>query len=183
MHKISTVIIAAGVLLPGFIAAEDFESYMNRMIENAKQGGGTVIIENHSSVSTGGQVAGAGEAVVTDGDVSASSHTETRINAGGSGGEVYVKTETSQNGETKTEEYTKSVAPGEPIEVNVSARATNETMESTTEIQGEMMQGATSTTDSDMEKERGVTVTTRFEAAIEAVPGFIKKIFVFLKFW
>ena len=90
-------------------------------IQNAKDGGGTVIIENHSSASTGGQVAGAGQ-TVTDGEGNASSHTETRINAGNDGGTVQVKIETSRNGETEKEEYTKEIEPGKPVEVNVSAK-------------------------------------------------------------
>lgn len=182
MRKFVTTTVSIGILVPGFLFAENIESYVHRMIEHAQQGGGTVIIENHSSVSTGGQVAGAGESIVTDGDVSASSHTETRINAGGSGGEVYVKTKTTTNGETKTDEYSKKVEPGEPIRVNVSAGATNEKVETSTEIQGEVMEGSSSTEDR-ADTTAGASVVARFEAAIDAVPSFVKKVIKFLKFW
>jgi hypothetical protein len=181
MKKFSTTIIAASILLPGIIAAEDLESYVHRMIENAKEGNGTVIIENHSSVSTGGQVAGAGQTVTT-GDVSASSHTETRINAGGDGGTVYVKTETKRNGEVeKSEEYTKNLDPKKPIEVNVSAKADAEDSEVEAVIQGEVARE--STTSSEEDGAASATAFARFEAALASVPTFFKKVFSFAKFW
>ena len=173
MNKLLTKLITASILLPGLVAAEDFESYVERMIQNAKDGGGTVIIENHSSASTGGQVAGAGQTVVTDGDVSASSHTETRINAGNDGGTVQVKIETSRNGETEKKEYTKEIEPGKPVEVNVSAKVTPEGAEMETEIQGETMEA------SEDPVEDEVSVSARVETVLKSVPTFIKKIFSF----
>jgi hypothetical protein len=179
MKKLSMTIIAASILLPAFVAAEDIESYVHRMIQNAKDGGGTVIIENHSSASTGGQVAGAGESVTTDGDVSASSHTETRINAGNDGASVYIKTETSKNGETETKEYTKNVEPGKSVEVNVSAKVTPEETDTEASVQGEELQPSSA----DTESNTSAMIVARFEAAIESVPTFFKKIFSFVRFW
>lgn len=180
MKKFLSSVSLASLFLPGVIAAESIESYVNRMIDSAKEGNGTVIIENHSSVSTGGQVAGAGQTVTT-GDVSASSHTETRINAGNDGGTVYVKTETKRNGEVeKSEEYTKKVEPNQPVQVNVSAQADTEGSEVKTEIQGEVMdEHSTSSED----EEASVTAIARFEAALASVPTFFKKVFSFVKFW
>jgi hypothetical protein len=181
MKKFLTPLTIASILIPSMVAAEDIESYVNRMIENAKEGNGTVIIENHSSVSTGGQVAGAGQTVTT-GDVSASSHSETRINAGDQGGTVYVKTETKRNGEVeKSEEYTKQVSPGEPVRVHVSANADTEGSEVETEIQGEVMNEHSAS--SGESKEEGVTAIARFEAALASVPSFFKKVFSLVKFW
>lgn len=179
MKKFLTTLTAASILVPSMIAAEDLESYVNRMIDNAKEGNGT-IIESHSSSVSGGQVAGAGQTVTT-GDVSASSHTETRINAGDQGGTVYVKTETKRNGEVeKSEEYTKKIAPGKPVQVNVSANADTEGSEVETEIQGEVMDEHST---SSGESNDGVTAIARFEAALASVPTFFKKVFSFVKFW
>lgn len=178
MNKFLTKLIVASILLPGIALAEDFASYVHRMIQNAKDGGGTVIIENHSSASTGGQVAGAGQ-TVTDGDVSASSHVETRINAGNDGGTVYVKTETMKNGETQKEEYTKTVKPGTPVEVNVSAKVTPDSAEMETEIQGETMDSLTDAGSDDEE----IAIIARVETAFRAVPTFFKKILGFFWGW
>lgn len=179
MKKFSATLLTASILLPAFVAAEDFESYVNRMIQNAKDGGGTVIIENHSSVSTGGQVAGPGQTVTTDGDVSASSHTETRINAGNDGGTVYVKTETTKNGETKKEEYTKEVEPGMPVEVNVSAKANSEGSHIKANIDGEAVFEDVSSVDADAD----VAIMTQVETAFKAVPLFFKKVLGFFFGW
>lgn len=180
MRKFLTTLATVSIFVPSMIAAEDIESYVHRMIENAKEGNGTVIIESHSSSVSGGQVAGAGQTVTT-GDVSASSHTETRINAGDDGGTVYVKTETKRNGEVeKSDEYTKPLEPGKPVQVNVSAKTDSEGSAVETEIQGETMDGH-STSSADSEKE--ITAVARFEAAIASVPTFFKKIFNFVKFW
>src|SRR3989344_7569306 len=174
MKKFSAILLTASILLPGFVAAEDFESYVHRMIQNAKDGGGTMIIENHSSVSTGGQVAGAGQ-TVTDGDVSASSHVETRINAGNEGGTVQVKVETTRNGETeKKEEYTKEIEPGKPVEVNVSAEADRDGSAIDTEISGEFVADDAGTE---------IAIMSRVETAFKAVPSFLKKVLGFFWGW
>lgn len=183
--KISlSIITVASVLLPGLAAAaqDPFDAYVERMIQDAHESGAVVNVESHSSVSTGGQVAGAGQTVVTDGDVSASSHTETRINAGNDGGSVYVKTETSKNGETEVKEYMQEIEPGEPVEVNVAAKASNESAESTVEIQGETMAEIT-TTGARESVEAEISVATRVEAALKSVPSFLRKIFDLVKFW
>lgn len=179
MKKFPVTFMTISLLLPGFVSAEgSFESYVERMIKNANDGGGTVIIENHSAVSTGGQVAGAGQ-TVTDGDVSASSHTETRINAGSDGGSVYVKTETKRNGEVeKSEEYTKTIEPGKPVHVNTSAKADPGGSEVETEIQGEVMHKQS--TSSDAQSGERITAVARFQAAFASVPAFFKKLLSFL---
>jgi hypothetical protein len=177
-----TPFILMVLLLPALAGAqEDMAAYIEQMIERSGNGSGAVVnVESHSSVSTGGQVAGAGESVVTDGDVSASSHVETRINAGNDGGTIYVKTETSKNGETETEEYTKEIAPGEPVEVNVSAKASNEGSEVETEIQGETMEP---THEEAEETKSHVAIMARVETAFKVVPSFFKRVFSFVKFW
>jgi hypothetical protein len=181
MKKIPATILSISLLIPGFVAAtqDPFDAYVDKMIKEAEENGTAIHVESHSSVTTGGQVAGQ---TVTDGDVSASSHIETRINAGEDGGTVYVKTETSQNGETETEEYTKEVEPGEPIEVKASAKVTPEEAEIETEIQGETME-ASSTIGADAVETEDVSITGRIESALESVPGFFRKVIEFVKFW
>lgn len=163
--------------------------WLDELVENAEQGGGTVIIENHSSVSTGGQVAGSGQAVVTDGDVSSSSHVETYINAGSNGGSAQVKVETSKNGVTETKEYSQEVGKGEPVHINVSAKATN-AEEAKVEVRGwdaekketvALEPATTSTTET--KTSARIVIQERLESALKSVPGFFKKVFGFLWGW
>lgn len=99
-------------------------AWIEGMIQRAQAGGGTVIIENSSSVSTGGQTAGSGESVTT-GNASASSRIETHVQSSNNGGTVKVKIETGENGEVTVEEYVKDIAPGETIEVRNSAQTSS----------------------------------------------------------
>ena len=183
--KYLTTIFTMSLLAPAFVlAAQDpFDSYVERMIQGAQEGNGTVIIENTSSVSTGGQTAAAGESV-TDGDVSASSHVETTINANNDGGTVQVKVETSQNGKTETKEFTKPIEADEGVKVNVSAHSdSNGTkVEADVKTTSDESEDASSTTTEDTGNAWvEVTIETRVEKAFKAVPNFFKRIFHF--FW
>ncbi len=125
--KYFATFLAAAFLAPAFAfaAMDPFDTYVNHMKAAAEARDGTVI-ESHTSASasSGGQTAGAGQSV-TDGDVSASSHVETNINANDSGGSVHVKVETSKDGVTEAQEYTKSIAPGEGIDLDVSTSSSS----------------------------------------------------------
>jgi hypothetical protein len=180
MKKISTTIAMMSVLFPGLVlAAQDpFDRYVEKMIEEAKENGAVVNVESHSSVSTGGQVAGAGQSA-TDGDVSSSSHVETRINAGNEGGTVEVKVETTKNGETEKKEYTEEIEPGKPVNVNVSAEVDSEGSEIKADIDGEAAAEDVASDDVDTE----VAIMARVESAFEAVPNFFKKVFGFFFGW
>lgn len=100
-------------------AEQSFGSWVEGIVSAAQEGNGTVIIENHSSVSTGGQTAASGQSVST-GDSSASSRVETRINAGESGGRVDVKVETESDGIKNTESYSKELNAGERVDIRVA---------------------------------------------------------------
>lgn len=181
MKNALTTILGICILLPGFIFADDFAEYMNQVIERA-QDGEEVVVESHSSVSTGGQVAGAGQSV-TDGDVSASSHVETHINTGNNGGTVQVKIETSKNGEKKTEEYTKDIKAGEPVEVNAAAKVDSEGMKIETKVDGEVVIDTEEGTESESDDDLKVAIESRIEKAFKAVPNFFKKVFSFFWGW
>jgi len=172
------------LLAPAFVlAAQDpFDSYVERMIQGAQEGNGTVIIENTSSVSTGGQTAAAGESV-TDGDVSASSHVETTINANNDGGTVQVKVETSQNGKTETKEFTKPIGAGESVKVNVSTHSDSSgtKVEADAQTTSDESEEASTTPEDTGNAWAEVTIETRVEKAFKAVPNFFKRIFHF--FW
>lgn len=122
LFSLITTLLAFGLIAPSGTVYADH--WIDEMIESARAGNGTVV-ESHSSVSTGGQTAASGQTITT-GDASASSHTETRINANGSGGIVEVMIEKTVNGETVKEEYQKEVKPGEPVHVEVSSEASSE---------------------------------------------------------
>lgn len=179
MHKLPTTIAIMGILLPGFALATQnpFEIFVGKMIEEAKENGAVVNVESHSSVSTGGQVAGAGQSV-TDGDVSASSHTETHINAGNEGGTVQIHVETTKNGETEKEEYTKEIEPGKPVNVNVSAKVDSEDSETEAVIDGEVVSDDSAST-----SEGEVAMMARVETAFKTVPSFFKKVLGFFFGW
>jgi hypothetical protein len=154
-----------GLIGPSAIYALSVEEIVN----TARAGHGTVV-ESHSSASTGGQHAAAGESVTT-GDVSASSHTETRINANGNGGTVEVKIEKTENGETTKEEYSKKVEPNEPIRVNVGVEASSdEEGKTNVEVNGEAQDP---NHESHAESGAGFEIKTFFTAS---VPNFFKKI-------
>lgn len=151
---------------------------VEEMIEAAREGYGTVV-ESHSSASTGGQRASSGESVTT-GDVSASSHTETYINANGSGGEVKVKTETTKNGVTETNEYSKKIEPGAGANVKANARATDKETSSEVNIDGKIMEAVATTNPA--QAQLATNVTADIGAFFTtSVPSFFKKVFSF--FW
>ncbi|OGG73335.1 hypothetical protein A3A38_01440 [Candidatus Kaiserbacteria bacterium RIFCSPLOWO2_01_FULL_53_17] len=192
MKSLTTTILATALILPGlaFAASDPFDVYVERMIKAAQEGNGTVIIENSSSISTGGQTAASGEAVST-GPSSASSKVETHINANNSGGSVEVKIETSKDGVVETKEYSKELGPDEPVNVNVSAEVNTEGTK--VEVRGwdpvvkkeaAMEENASSTeTADDAEAAVGIEteIKTSIEKALKAVPNFFKRIFSF--FW
>ncbi len=73
-----------------------------------------------ATASSGGNEVGSGGSVTTGAaSASATSHTQ----AGSGGGSVEVHTETTVNGETKSESYIKEYEPGEAIEVKVESHA------------------------------------------------------------
>lgn len=181
-------ILLIALLFPAFASAQDpFDAYVQTMIEQAQEaaaeGNGTVIIENHSSVSTGGQTAAAGQSV-TDGDVSASSHVETYISTNDDGGTVQIKVETSENGETETHEYTEDIEPGEPVNVNVSAHADPDGADVQMSMGGESVDMEDIDTE-DAEDPNGVriTVAATVEHALDSIPEFFKKVFSFFWSW
>ncbi len=179
------VVLAVVLMAPEFVHAQSWVDELVREAAQAAEGrGGTVIIENHSSVSTGGKVAGSGESVVTDGDVSASSRSETHINIGANGGEAKVKIETSRNGETETREYEKKVEAGDPLRLDVSARTdeNGSVVEVITENASgtkEVVEESGAPTDS---PESSVFMD-RFEQALKSVPTFFSRVFGFLWGW
>jgi hypothetical protein len=166
MKKILAISMLSMITMPSAIYAFSVEE----IIETARAGNGTVV-ESHSSASTGGQTAASGQSVTT-GDVSASSHTETRINANGSGGTVEVKVEKTENGVTTKQDYSKSVEPGEPVHVNVNVEASSDSEA------GETTVVANGTTEEPVrgEAEEQSEVATFFAAS---VPNFFKKVFSF----
>lgn len=168
------------LVFPGISLAQ---SWVDELVRKAADGGGTVIIENHSSVSTGGQTAGSGERVVTDGDVSASSRSETYINMGSEGGSARVHVETSRNGETETRTYEKEVAADESMRLDISTRVDDNGTEvkatAEDESGNEEELAASSSTDSDQES----TFIDGFERAMSAVPAFFSRVFGFFWSW
>ena len=178
LFSLVTTLLAFGLLAPtGTVYADH---WIDGIIESAKAGYGTVIIENNSSVSTGGQTAASGQTVTT-GDVSASSHTETRINANDSGGSVQVNIQKTVNGETVKESYEQEIAPNEPVHVEVNAKATSvrgeTTSETSVELNGEAQQPQAETHENAPE-DAGFEIATFFTAS---VPNFFKKVVGF--FW
>ncbi len=143
---------------------------VEEIIESARAGNGTVV-ESHSSASTGGQTAASGQSVTTS-DSSASSHTETRINTNGNGGTVEVKVEKTENGVTTKEEYSKPIAPNEPVhvDVNVAASSDEKSAETNVLVNEEAQASEDSSTAAKSE------ISTFFTAS---VPGFFKKVFSF----
>ncbi|OGG60152.1 hypothetical protein A2765_01115 [Candidatus Kaiserbacteria bacterium RIFCSPHIGHO2_01_FULL_56_24] len=192
MKSLVTTLLAIGMISP-FVtyAAVDsgFDNYVQHIKEAAEAGNG-IVVETHSSASSGGQTASAGQAV-TDGDVSASSHVETNINSNNGGGSVQVHVETSQNGKTETKDYQTTIKPGEPVKVNVSAHADSEGSEVVTKVNGESAVSENGDVASSSDEEVGaasinnveVGAESGFEKALMMVPNFFKKIFSFFWGW
>ena len=156
-----SALLAIGMITP---AGTAYAFSFDELVEAAKNGNGTYV-ESHSSVSTGGETVHSGESVQT-GDAHASSYTE--INAGPDGGEVKVKIETSENGETKSQEYSQQIPKGEGV--NVEASATSENGESNTEVKvnGEVVETESQTA--------SAAVSTRISLLFtEKIPSYFKK--------
>jgi hypothetical protein len=165
--KFITVLVAISAMPSVSLA----DTWINDLIESAKNGNGTVV-ETHSSASSGGQRVSGGESVST-GDVSASSHVETYINADGSDGEVKVKVETSHNGETKTEEY---VAPIQKGTVKVETHSeSNREYTSEVKVDGEVV--ATESGEPHVAAASESKISVLFS---EKIPEFFKDVLAFL---
>ena len=163
MKSLITTMLAIGVLVP---ASSVYAMSVDEMIDNAKAGNG-ISVESHASASTGGQTAAAGQSVLT-GDSSASSNIETHIKDGNAGGSVHVKVETTQNGTTTTEEYSKDLAPGEGVHVEVGTSSARGTASSTAGTS--TVPHASST----------IAVHTKTFFSLKKLPDFFRRIFAFI---
>ncbi len=171
--------------VPSFVSAESWVDELVREASQAAEGqGGAVIIENHSSVSTGGKVVGSGGSSVSDGDVSASSRSETYINVGSEGGEARVKVETSRNGETETREYEKKVGAGQPMHLEVSTRVDESGAEvsATTKDEHGNEESIEARLSSSTEG-HSPPFMTRFESAIKSMPALFARVLGFFWAW
>lgn len=166
---------AVSILFALVVPAVSLAFSVEDMVEAARAGHGTVV-ETHSSANTGGQTAASGQSMTT-GDVSASSHSETRINANGSGGTVEVKVEKSENGVNTKEEYTKKVEPNEAVYVNVNVESSSTEDSSETKVK---VNGETQTPESETHADAGFEITTFFTAS---VPNFFKKVVGFFSWF
>ncbi len=183
-RAILPLVLFVGLLVPGISLAQSWVDELIREATQAAEGkGGTVIIENHSSVSTGGQVAGSGEKVVTDGDVSASSRSETHINIGSHGGEAKVKIETSRNGEVETRDYEKNVEAGEAMKLDVSVRANEKGAEVTATSEDASGEKETLEANASSVSTETSTFATRFEEALKSVPTLFARVLGFFWGW
>jgi len=106
---------------------------------------GMIMVTGAASALTGGAAASGGETVVT-GDSSASVQVTNVINANNDGGTTHTIVEKTINGVKEVTEETKNFAPGEPVEVNVTAEARAE--------------GSGAATDSEITTEAEVVETT-----------------------
>lgn len=170
------MILLIALLFPIFAGANEIRVSNNGSIYN----------ETSASASSGGQSAAAGQSVES-GDVSSSSHVETYINAGNEGGTVQVKVETSQNGETETQEYTEEIEPGKPVRVDVSAKSDSDGSNVEMRVNGESTEGEDVASSTDESKEINalarVTALAKVEHALSSIPSFFKKVFNFFWSW
>lgn len=176
MKSLITTLIALGLIAPHATYAMS----IHEIIENAKAGSG-IYVESHSSASTGGQTAAAGQTVTT-GDASASSHVEIRSDT--SGGSVKVNVSTSGNGTTTVQEYTQPIEAGIGAKVEVNASSKNG--ESKTEVK------VNDTTIEPTQKTAAATTSAPVPTPIVSqskfvtffsvkIPGIFKQLFSF--FW
>lgn len=181
----STLALFAVLVIPRISFAQSWVDELVREASQVAEGrGGTVIIENHSSVSTGGKVVGSGESSVSDGDVSASSRSETYINFGEQGGEAKVKVETSRNGVTETREYEKKVEAGQPMYLEVSTHADGSGAEVSANTKDEQGNAEVIEARASSSTEESATVfMTRLESAMKSVPAFFSRVFGFFWGW
>jgi hypothetical protein len=164
--KALAISLFLAIVIPSGAHALDVE----RMIEAAREGNGTVV-ESHVSANSGGQTAASGQTVAT-GDVSASSHAETHINADGSGGTVQVNVEKTENGVTTKESYEKQVGPDEPVSVQVSVEASGGEDSAATSVEVNGQAQAPANEASSAKAGAGFHIVTFFTAS---VPNFFKK--------
>lgn len=161
-----STLITIGLVVPAGNAYAFLD--MDEMIEAAKNGNGTYV-ETHSSVSTGGQTAKSGETVTT-GDAHASSYTE--IRADNNGGEVKVKMETTENGETKTTEYTKPIEKGENVKVEANAESKDGESSAEVKVNDAIVEPESS------ESHASARVSAKVSLLFtEKIPHFVKKFF------
>ena len=184
-RALSVLALFAVVVIPELSFAQSWIDELVREASSAAEGrSGTVIMENHSSVSTGGKVVGSGGSSASDGDVSASSRSETYINVGSQGGEAQVKVETSRNGVTETRTYEKDVGAGEPMRLDVSARTDENGSEVKVVSKSEegdeeaLESRAPSSTD-----ESTFAFVHSFESTIKSVSTFFAQVFTFFWGW
>jgi hypothetical protein len=168
MKSLITTLVTIGLIAPtGAAYAIDIDT----MIEAAKNGNGTYV-ETHSSVSTGGQTAQSGENVQT-GDAHASSYTE--IHADNDGGEVKVKIETSENGETTTKEFTQDIPKGEGVKVEASAESNNGESSAEVKVNDEVVEADTSESHT---ASASAAVSARISLLFtEKIPSLFKRVF------
>lgn len=160
-----TTLLALGIAVPAHAA---YALDLDALIEAAKNGNGTYV-ETHSSASTGGHNASSGETVQT-GDVSASSYTE--INANNEGGQVTVIVETSENGETKTSEYTEDIPKGGGVKVEAKAESVDGASHAEVKVNDEVVDVHTET--------HSVTTSLVVDFFTETIPDLFKKVVGFL---
>ena len=172
MNKLLAISILTMITIP----AATYADWIDDMVEAAKAGGG-VVVESHSSASTGGQTASGGQTVTT-GDVSASSHTQTTINTGSEGGTVEVKVQTSKNGETQTKEYSHKIDSSEGVHVEVAATASDQGSKEEVRVDGEVVESDVASHSAETEV---TTHTADSPSFVESVPHFLKKVLNF--FW
>lgn len=166
IFSLVSALVAVGLIAPVGAA---YAFSIDDMIEAAKNGNGTYV-ETHSSVSTGGQTVRGGTSVQT-GDASASSYTE--IISGEDGGEVKVKIETSENGETNTKEFTAPIPKGEGVTVEANAESVDGESNAEVKVDGEVV----GSNESQMASAAvGAKISLLFT---EKIPSFFKKLFSF----
>jgi hypothetical protein len=94
---------------------------------------------------------------------------------------MFVKTETTKNGETETKEYSKKLEAGEGVDVQVNAKATNEETSSEVLVDGEVVE-ATIIAENPAQAQLATSVVADISAFFTAsVPTFFKKVIGF--FW
>ena len=147
-----------------------------------------MVVTGAANAMTGGASAGPGETVVT-GDSSASVQVTNVINADSEGGTSHTIIEKTVNGVREVIEETKEFAPGEPVEVNVSAEAHSggsSTTQTSVEVgaeatlEGEVvtsleMQGEASSTEEVAKEARGIG-----KIVLDAVSNFFASVWSFL---
>lgn len=156
-----STLIALGVVIP---AHATYALDMDELVQAAMDGNGTYV-ETHASASSGGQTSQGG--TMQTSDVSASSYSE--IITGTEGGEVNVKVETSENGETLAKEFTQEIPAGEGVKVQATAESTDGEAAIEVKVNDEVVEtGAAATA--------AATTSAVADFFTETIPGFFKKV-------